>query len=372
MVAGRTQRVLNSFVHKAYSGTERLNRMREKILVIDDVAEERKTLVDAINGKYFTYQADGGKKGLQTLANHEDEIGCIVLDMEMPDIDGLHVLATLHERKILTRIPVVCVTNDTSAESEIRAYGFPIADYLRKPINPVVFFMRLRGALRLTASVDQQDLFSANVLDMFGDIVEGRDTGGAVHIDHIKNMTRTLAENLMEMYPEYKLTQLAVDEIVEASALHDIGKVAIPDHVLNKPGKLTAEEFDLMKSHTTKGGEMIERMASVLSIVHPNDAEHFIDVAHNICRHHHERFDGRDYPDRLTGDDIPIEAQIVSISDTLDGMTGRTVYKRAIEKEKAFHMIVSGEAGVFSPKLLECMRTGKSRMMDIIGEQDLH
>lgn len=345
--------------------------MRDRILIIDDSAEDRKTLVDAIGGRYFTYEAPDGRKGIELLVAHEEEIACVVLDIKMPVVDGFQVLAALHAKKLLNRIPVMVVTGDTSLETEIRCYAYPIADFIKKPVNKAVFFMRLRGALRLTGMIDQQDLFSANVLDMFGDIVEGRDLGGAVHIEHIKEMTRALAVNLMNLYPEYNLNKLRVNEIVEASALHDIGKVAIPDHVLNKPGKLTAEEFDLMKSHTTKGGEMIERMASVLAIVHPNDSENFVKTAHDICRHHHERYDGRGYPDRLEGDNIPLAAQIVSISDTLDGMTGRTVYKRAIEKNKAFQMILSGEAGIFSPKLLECFRQAKDRIMDIIGDQAL-
>ncbi len=345
--------------------------MREKILIIDDNAEDRKALVESINGKYFTYEAADGKAGIQLLVKHEEEIACIVLDINMPVVDGFQVLQALHVKHLMNRIPVIIVTGDPSVETEVRCYAYPIADYIRKPVNKAIFFMRLRAAMRLTGMIDQQDMFSANVLDMFGDIVEGRDQGGAVHIEHIKEMTRELAVHAMNLYPEYGLNKLRVNEIVEASALHDIGKVAIPDHVLNKPGKLTKEEFDLMKSHTTKGGEMIDRMASVLAIIHPGDAENFVKTAHDICRHHHERYDGGGYPDRLKGDEIPLAAQIVSISDTLDGMTGRTVYKRAIEKNKAFQMISTGEAGIFSPKLLECFKQAKDRLMDIIGNQDL-
>ena len=345
--------------------------MRDKILVIDDSSEDRKSIVDAIGGKYLVYEAGDGKRGIEILVKREEEIACIVLDIGMPVVDGFQVLAALHSRKLLNRIAVIIVTGDTSLETEVRCYAYPIADFIRKPIKPPVFFMRLRSALRFSGMIDQQDEFSANVLDMFGDIVEGRDIGGALHIEHINEMTRARAVSLMNSDPEYELTKLRVNEIVEASALHDIGKVAIPDHVLNKPGKLTAEEFDLMKSHTTKGGEMIDRMASVLAIVHPNDAENFVKIAHDICRHHHERYDGRGYPDSLQGDDIPLAAQIVSIADTLDGMTGRTVYKRAIEKEKAFQMISTGEAGIFPPKLLECFKETKDRLMDIIGNQNL-
>ena len=345
--------------------------MRDKILIIDDSPEDRKAVVDAIGGKYRTLEAGDGRRGIEMIAKRDEEIACIILDIGMPVVDGFQVLAALHSRKLMNRIAVIVVTSDKSLETEMRCYAYPIIDFIRKPINRAVFFVRLRSAMRFAGMIDQQDEFSANVLDMFGDIVEGRDLGGALHIEHIKEMTRSLAVNLMNNYPEYELTKLKVNEIVEASALHDIGKVAIPDHVLNKPGKLTSEEFDLMKSHTTKGGEMIDRMASVLAIVHPNDAENFVKIAHDICRHHHERYDGRGYPDKLKGDDIPLAAQIVSISDTLDGMTGRTVYKRAIEKEKAFQMISTGEAGIFSPKLLECFKQAKDRLMEIIGNQDL-
>ena len=346
--------------------------MRNKILIIDDNEEERKITVEAVGSNYPVLQASDGKMGLDLLLDREDEIAGIVLALEMDQMDGFAVLEELKMRQIFGRMAVFVLSRAEAPETEIRAFSYPIGDFMRKPINRPVFFMRLRGSLRIAVNAEQQDQFSANVLDMFGDIVEGRDLGGAVHIEHIKQMTRALAENLMANYPEYELTKLKVNEIVEASALHDIGKVAIPDHVLNKPGKLTKEEFDLMKSHTTKGGEMIEHMTPVLTIVHPYDADNFIETAYGICRHHHERFDGRGYPDNLSGDDIPIPAQIVSVADTLDGMTGRTVYKRAIEKEKAFHMIVTGEAGVFSPKLMECMKNVKDTIMNIIGEQDLN
>ncbi|MBQ4293302.1 MAG: response regulator [Lachnospiraceae bacterium] len=346
--------------------------MRDRILIIDDSMEDRKEIADAIGNRYGSYQAGSGRKGLEMLVQYEDEVALVILDLDMPEVDGFRVLQVMEEKKVLKRIPVIMVTDYSNPELVAKLYEKPVSGVYGKPIDAKEFLLGLRTAMRYAGIVDQQDRFSANVLDMFGDIVEGRDLGGAVHIEHIKNMTRALAEHLMTSYPEYKLSRVRVNEIVEASALHDIGKVAIPDHVLNKPGKLTSEEFDLMKSHTTKGGEMIERMASVLSIVHPYDAENFVQIAYDICRHHHERYDGRGYPDRQSGEDIPIAAQIVSISDTLDGMTGRTVYKRAIEKEKAFHMIVTGEAGVFNPKLLECLKQAKDRVMDIIGEQDLH
>jgi putative two-component system response regulator len=346
--------------------------MRDRILVIDDVMEERRSIIEAVGNRYGCYEASSARKGLEMLVEYEDDVACVILDLEMPEVDGMRVLKVMEEKKVLKRIPVIMVTSEANEETMKMLYDQPLTAVYKKPIDPVKFVQGLRTAMRYAGIVDQQDRFSANVLDMFGDIVEGRDLGGAVHIGHIKDMTRAIAEFLMLNYPEYKLSRVRVNEIVEASALHDIGKVAIPDHVLNKPGKLTNEEFDLMKSHTTKGGEMIERMSSVLSIVHPYDAENFIQTAYDICRHHHERYDGRGYPDRQTGEEIPLPAQIVSIADTLDGMTGRTVYKRAIEKEKAFHMIVTGEAGVFNPKILESLKGTKDRIMDIIGIQDLH
>lgn len=187
------------------------------------------------------------------------------------------------------------------------------------------------------------------LLDVLGAIVESRNLDGSAHIDRIKNFTRALATEVMKSYPEYGLTPYVVDVFVATSALHDIGKVTIPDSILFKPARLTREEFDYMKTHTTKGCELLKNIGGALSADYRR-------ASYEICRHHHEKYDGKGYPDGLRGDEIPMSAQIVSVADVYDALVCERVYKDAFTKEQAFNMIVSGDCGMFNPKLMDCFR----------------
>lgn len=187
------------------------------------------------------------------------------------------------------------------------------------------------------------------LLDVLGAIVESRSLDGSAHIDRIKSFTRALATQVMRLYPEYGLNPYVVDVFVATSALHDIGKVTIPDSILFKPARLTREEFDYMKTHTTNGCELLKNIGSALS---PD----YRRASYEICRHHHEKYDGKGYPDGLRGDDIPMSAQIVSVADVYDALVCERVYKDAFTKEQAFNMIVSGDCGMFNPKLMDCFR----------------
>lgn len=187
------------------------------------------------------------------------------------------------------------------------------------------------------------------IIDILGTVVEYRNLESGEHINRVKGFTKILAAKLMEEYPEYGLTPVSVDMISSASALHDIGKIAIPDHILLKPGRLTAEEFEYMKSHTTRGCDILKSIEGVWD-------DSYGKLSYEICRHHHERYDGKGYPDSLKGEEIPIAAQIVSVADVYDALVTERVYKSAYSKDEAFHMIINGECGMFSPKLLECFR----------------
>lgn len=201
--------------------------------------------------------------------------------------------------------------------------------------------------LQLQAEKLQQS--NVKIIDILGTVVEYRNLESGEHINRVKGFTKILAERLMEEYPEYGLTPKSVEMISSASALHDIGKIAIPDHILLKPGRLTEEEFDYMKSHTTRGCDILNSIEGVWD-------DSYGKLSYDICRHHHERYDGKGYPDGLKGEEIPIAAQIVSVADVYDALVTERVYKGAYTKDEAFHMIVNGECGVFSPKLLECFR----------------
>jgi len=201
----------------------------------------------------------------------------------------------------------------------------------------------------------------SRLLDILGAVVESRSLGGGAHIDRIKNFTRVLAEEVMNSFPEYFINPYMVEVIVSASVFHDIGKITIPDAILFKPGRLTREEFEYMKMHTIRGCEILDSIEGAWS-------DDFRKTAHQISRHHHEKYDGKGYPDGLQGEDIPIAAQIVSVADVYDALVCERVYKDAFTKQEAFNMIVSGECGMFNPKLMEAFRNCHDRFEELVDE----
>ena len=202
-----------------------------------------------------------------------------------------------------------------------------------------------------------------NIVDILATVVECRSLESGDHINRIKGYTEIIARRMMKDYPETKLTESDVDIIVSASALHDIGKIAIPDSILNKPGKLTDDEFEFMKSHTIRGADIVNNISGIWD-------EDYARICYEICRYHHERYDGRGYPDKIKGDDIPISAQCESIADVYDALVTESVYRAAYSKDEAFNMIVQGEAGVFSPRLLECFRKSREEFEAFLGEHN--
>ena len=203
---------------------------------------------------------------------------------------------------------------------------------------------------------------NTNIIDILGTVVESRNLESGEHVMRVKGYTEILAKEMMKEYPEYGLTDKKIEVIVSASALHDIGKIAIPDNILLKPGKLTQDEYEYMKSHTTRGCEILNNIKDVWD-------EEYEKASYEICRHHHERYDGRGYPDKLKGDEIPISAQLVSVADVYDALVNERVYKSAYSKEQAFSMIINGECGIFSPKLLECFRNCREQFEELAASQ---
>ena len=198
------------------------------------------------------------------------------------------------------------------------------------------------------------------IIDILGTVVESRNLESGEHIKRVKGLTGVLALQVMADYPEYGLDEQKVEAIVAASSLHDVGKISIPDHILLKPSRLTEKEFEYMKLHTTKGCEILDKIEGIWD-------EEYKEMSYEICRYHHERYDGKGYPDHLEGEQIPISAQIVSIADVYDALVCERVYKKAFPKDIAFHMIMNGECGVFSPKLLECFQKVKNEFERIAG-----
>lgn len=361
--------------------------MRNKILMVDDVELNLDMLEMILNDEYFILKAGNGKQALELMEKFHEEIAVLLLDLIMPEIDGFAVMDIMKEKGWMDKIPVLIISGETAVDTEKKCFKYGISDFIRKPFDNMLVKKRVSNvfhlfqyqneleqkvekqteALRrqfklLQIQAEKLKKSNENIIDVLGNVVEGRHLESGEHIKRVKGFTEILAREVMKEYQEFGLTEKKIEVIVVSSSLHDIGKIAIPDNILLKPGKLTDEEYEYMKSHTTRGSEILKQLKDVWD-------EDYQKTCYEICRHHHERYDGRGYPDGLKGEEIPISAQIVSIADVYDALVSERVYKSAYSKDEAFHMIVTGECGVFSPKLLECFRNVKPEFEKLAGKR---
>jgi putative two-component system response regulator len=357
------------------------------VLIVDDMEINREILEEILEDQYTVACAEDGKRAVELLEKHNTEISVVLLDIVMPTMDGYEVMAYMQRKNYLEQIPVLIISGEDSIKIEKRCFDMGASDFIRKPFDNTLVRKRVNNVAELyehkkgleekikkqTETLRRQyDLLqkqagelkkkNENIIDILGTVVECRDMESGEHIQRVKRYTEILANEMMTEYPEYKLTKKKIEIIVSASALHDIGKIAIPDHILLKPGKLTQDEYEYMKSHTTRGCEVLNNIQGAWD-------EEYGKYSYEICRHHHERFDGKGYPDGLKADEIPISAQLVSVADVYDALVNERVYKDAFPKDKAFQMIIQGECGVFSPKLLEAFRKVRKQYEELTDEQ---
>lgn len=335
-----------------------MNVKQDSILIVDDNATLRALLRNIFKNEYKVLEAKDGKEALQILTKEYHSIAIILLDVLMPVMDGMATLKVLSEKKIINRIPVVLITSEESTALEIESYQLGVAEVIRKPFNNHIVTQRVKNLIelyvyknRLEAMVRQQikriEEMNERIIEVMCQMVETKEEESREHIANVKRYTGLLAEKMSEKYSETGLDEKQIQMIVRGSALHDIGKVAIDDSVLKKATNLTKDEREVLYSHTTKGSEMVREMAGI------QDEEYF-QVCYDICRYHHERYDGNGYPEGLKGDEIPLSAQIVGLADTYDMLTSDSVRRRAYGNKEAMQMILDGEYGEFSPQLLEC------------------
>lgn len=357
---------------------------RDTIIIFEDNAIDRSILVELFRSEYKILEAENGKVGIELLKNNLASVAIVLLDNVMPVMDGFAVLEYLKERNIVNKIPFIMITGDSSPQLEKRGYEYGIVSYVKKPYQPEVVRQVVQNAIgwfqykmQLELMVKKQNIniqkqnsvlrqqtkklnhVNEILIDSLSNIVEFRNMESRQHIKRIREYALCLGKSIMKLYPEYELTPEKLVQIGWASSMHDIGKIAIPDSIILKPAKLTQDEFELIKSHTTKGAEIIQQRVRL------NDRAIF-DYAYDIARHHHEKYDGNGYPDGLKGDEISIAAQIVSLVDVYDALTSKRVYKRAYEPDKAFQMILNGHSGVFSPKLLKAFTEVKPRFESLM------
>lgn len=331
---------------------------RETILIVDDSAINRMLLSDILSDTYNIIEAEDGEQAIAILQQHASEISIVVLDMVMPKVDGFGVLEAMNENRWIQFLPVVSISTESSPEFVERAYSLGVTDFINRPFDELIVIRRVSNTIKLYAKQRKLTNMVANeifekerngslMITILSHIVEFRNGESGMHVINIGTLTEILLNQISKKDDRYYLPYAERDLIVKASALHDIGKISIPEEVLNKPGKLTDEEFEAMKQHTVIGYQMLSDLGF--------QDEPLVKVSREITRWHHERYDGRGYPDGLKGDEIPLSAQIVSLADVYDALTSERVYKPAFSHEKAVQMILNGECGAFNPLLLECL-----------------
>lgn len=354
--------------------------MRKKVLIVDDSKFNREMLRDALSDEYETAEAGNGVEALEYIEAHRAELVAVLLDIVMPEMDGVELLKILNEKEYMDTFPVIIVTAEQPASVVEECFDYGISDFIRKPIKNTLIRKRVDKQVSLYVQknelqemVDKQTVtvksqFSMlqkqaeklrraneNIINILGTVVEFRSLETGDHVRCVKQFTRILAQHLAKEYPEYGLDEVKIDAITAASALYDIGKIFIPDAILLKPGKLTQMERDLMRSHVLRGSEALQKISGDWNA-------DYAKYAYEICKYHHERFDGNGYPEGLVGDEIPIAAQLVSVADCYDNLISERAYKQAYSLDRSYQMIINGECGVFSPKILQCFRNARREL----------
>ncbi len=347
---------------------EKERKFKQTILIADDSEMNRSLLADMLGNDYIVLEAENGVEAVAYLQNVGANIDLVLLDIVMPKMDGFEVLAIMNRNGWIKDTPVIMISSETAPSCIERAYELGVTDFINRPFDVWVVRRRVMNTLMLvskqkklvrmvTDQIFEREKMNNLMITVLSHIVEFRNGESGLHVLHIRTISELLLQNLVIKTDQYNLSQTDISLISTASALHDIGKIGIPDEILNKPGKLTPEEYEIMKKHSEFGALMLNDLAI------PQD-EHLIVYARQICRWHHERYDGKGYPDGLKGEEIPIAAQIVSIADVYDALTSERVYKKAYSHDVALQMISNGECGQFNPLLLECLYEIKDKIAE--------
>lgn len=360
--------------------------MRNKILIVDDVELNRDILSDMLEEDYDILTAADGRQAITIMNSEIENIAVVLLDLVMPEVDGFYVLNIMKERNWMKDIPVVIISGDATVEVETRALKFGVNDFIHKPFNVNIVRQRVKNITDLynyrkqieerfntqTDILEKTNILlrrqayelhqnNARIIDILGTVVESRNLESGEHIHRVKGYTHLLALEYMRLYPDEGMTKHRAKLIASASSLHDVGKIAIPDSILLKPGRFSPDEFAIMTAHTSKGAAIVKEMSDIWD-------EEYGTACYEICLYHHERWDGKGYPMHKKGDEIPLSAQLVSIADVYDALVSERCYKDAFSPEQAFEMIVGGECGQFNPKIIECFKNLKDEFENFDAE----
>lgn len=353
------RRALFKEISRLDSCNESRKKKSGRILIVDDSGMNRAILCEMLGSEFEILEAESGEKGLELLEQYGSGISLMLLDINMPGMSGFEVLNAMKEKPYADEIPVMMISSEEAAASIRQAYEMGAVDYINRPFDAQIVHRRVNNTIklyekqrRLTATVEdlvyEKEKNNQMMISILSQIVEFRNGESGLHVKHINIITGLLLERLIQKTKKYDLSWNDCQTIVTASSLHDIGKIGINDKILNKPGKLTQEEYEVIKTHTLIGAGMLREMKIYQD-------EPLMKVGYEICRWHHERYDGNGYPDGLKGEEIPISAQVVGIADAYDALISERVYKKAFSHETAVAMIKNGECGAFHPLLLECL-----------------
>ena len=360
---------------------------KPKILIIYDASAPNDFSTAEYESRYTVLEARGFAEAKELNELHGKEIAAIIINDNSPTFDIFALLFEFRKADMFRRIPVILLTNNQNTDFLNRALDFEIFDIFLKPTDMQLARRKLAKIIELFSNRNELEKFfnqqmltisiqgtqleenQWRIIETLGQALESRDVESGNHCDRMKDVTETFLKYIAVTFPRYMLNDVKIREIAKVTPLHDIGKIAIPDRILLKPesaGRLTEEEFEIMKTHTIAGCKIIDSIPNFRG----TDLYRF---SYNICRHHHERWDGRGYPDGLVGDEITPWAQVVGLADVYDALTNKRVYKAAFTREESLRMICEGECGTFNPRLLECfleIEPAIARLYEGAGEEE--
>ena len=353
---------------------EKLLQNKSQILLVDDSKMNRMILKEILGGDYSILEAENGQECLEKMQAEAGNIALVLLDINMPVMDGFEVLKAMNANHTIEDTPVIMISSEDSDAAIRRSYELGASDYVNRPFDARIVYRRVTNTIKLYAKQRQlvqmvSDQIRARenntdtLVGVLSHIVEFRNGESGSHVRHIRIITEMLLHRLLEISSNYSITAEQQDLIPLASALHDIGKIGIDEKILNKPGKLTPEEFKVIQTHSMLGAKMLHDLDGFAE-------QPLLQTAYEIARWHHERWDGRGYPDGLKGDEIPISAQLVSLADVYDALTSERCYKKAFSHEKAVQMILNGECGAFNPLLLQCLTNIQSDLKEELQQHN--
>lgn len=344
---------------EGFEGNESSKKQRQKVLIVDDSEMNRIILHEMLCETFDILEATNGQEGLDILEQEGRQISLVLLDIVMPVMDGFGVLKRMKEKRMIEEVPVIMISAEVSISTIRQAYEMGVADYISRPFDAQIICNRVFNTIKLyakqrrlmkilTDQAKEKERGQKIMVDILSQIVEFRNGESAPHVHHINILTQMLLEQLEQQTEQYQISPMQRDLIVLASSLHDIGKIGISEKILNKPGPLTAEEYNEMKKHTLIGAQILKNLEIYKD-------EPLVKVAYKICRWHHERFDGNGYPDGMEGNMIPIAAQVVSVADAYDALVSERTYGKGIPSNQAIRMMKDGECGAFNPILIRCL-----------------